>query len=259
MDALILAAGLGSRIRDVEACKPLTRVRGLSLLEIAVRQLAAAGASRVVVATGYRADLVEAALPGIAQRSGIAVEACRVGDYRKPNGYSVLAGSADFRGSFLLVMADHVLSSGVLRRLVEAGLPENGVVLAIDRDLQSPLVDPDDATWVATDERASIVRIGKDIDPYDAVDCGAFLVSPGLPRAIAAAIGDGKPGSLSDGMQRLADAGRAMTVDVTEEWWLDVDDARALDLAREQAPLALPDLFGEAEGGPVLELTGSRA
>lgn len=236
MDALILAAGFGSRLQGSEPSKPLARIGGRTLLEIAVVQLARAGATRVVVATGYRAEEIEAALPGIAARTRIPVEARRVADCRQSNGHSVLAGAADFDGPFLLVMADHLLSDGVFEALAAAPSPENGVMLAVDRRIDHPLLDAEDATWVATGDRNRITRIGKTIDPFDAVDCGAFLATPGLLDAIRAAIAAGKAGSLSEGMQQLADAGRAFVADIGNAWWLDVDDERSLTLARALAP-----------------------
>ena len=249
MDALILAAGFGSRLREVEPCKPLTQIGNMSLLEIGVRQLAAVGVKRCVVATGHCAEQIEAALPAIAGRTGIDVEARRVDDHRQPNGYSVMAGAKRLGEQFLLVMADHVFATPVLERLLEASVPENGVVLATDRRIASPLVDPDDATWVATDGEGNIVRIGKEISDYDRVDCGAFVATPALPQAIRAAIGEGASGSLSDGMQRLASVGLARAADIGEGWWLDVDDARALDLARKQAPAHIGYVAGARSDG----------
>ena len=61
------------------------------------------------------------------------------------------------------------------------------VLIAIDRRLDNPLIDPDDATWVKLDEAGFIRAIGKTIAAYDAVDCGAFLATPELAAAIAAA------------------------------------------------------------------------
>mgnify|MGYP000446849816 CR=1 FL=1 len=63
-------------------------------------------------------------------------------------------------------------------------------------------------------------------------------------EAIRAAIAEGKAGSLSEGMQKLADAGRAATMDIGAAWWLDVDDPRAFDLAEAQAPAQLPEIYG---------------
>ncbi|WP_284126133.1 phosphocholine cytidylyltransferase family protein [Parerythrobacter aestuarii] len=243
MDALILAAGLGSRLRRVEPCKPLTQLHGLSLLEIGVRQLASVGVKRVVVATGYHAEEIEAELPAIARRSGIAVEARRVADHGRPNGYSVIAGAADFKGEFLLQMADHVFARSILAKMMAAGPVEDRALLAIDRRLTSPLIDPDDATWVATRIDGTIDRIGKHLTTYDAVDCGVFRASQALPEAIQSAIHDGMPGSLSDGMQRLADRGQAASVDIGEAWWIDIDDPPMLEMATSQVRAELPEIF----------------
>lgn len=247
MDAVIIAAGYGSRLRDLSESKPLTPVAGIPLIELGVLQARAAGVERVTVVTGHEADRVEDFLVGLASRTGVEVHAQRVADWSQPNGFSVIAGAnrvASLGGSdFLLMMADHIFSAEILVRLAQVGGADRGVTLAIDRQVDSPLVDPDDATWVETDSRGRIRAIGKHIATYDAVDCGAFLATPELPEAIAEAIAAGRPGSLSDGMQRLADAGRAATMEVAGAWWLDVDDARAHAIAEAEAPAHLALLY----------------
>jgi 1L-myo-inositol 1-phosphate cytidylyltransferase len=244
MEALIIAAGFGSRLRDISESKPLTPVAGIPLLELGIRQSAAAGASRIVVVTGHEADVVEAALPTLATRAGVPVVARRVDDWSKPNGFSVMAGAAAIDGDYLLMMADHIFSGTILSRLARQGAADRGVTLAIDRRVTSPLIDPDDATWVKFGAGEFIRAIGKTIPEYDAVDCGAFLATAELAAAIAAAISGGKSGSLSDGMQVLADAGRAATMDVGKAWWMDVDDPRAHELAEREAPANLPEIYG---------------
>lgn len=243
MDALIIAAGFGSRLRDVSDSKPLTPIAGIPLLELGVRQAKAAGAARVVVVTGHEADRLEAALPALAARCGIAVEPRRVADWSKPNGWSVIAGAEAIEGDYLLMMSDHIFSAPILSRLARQGGADRGVTLAVDVRCDHPLIDPDDATWVERDEHGFIRAIGKTIAHYDAVDCGAFLATPELADAIRAAIAAGKAGSLSEGMQMLADAGRAATMEIEGAWWLDVDDPRAHALAEEQAPRELPEIF----------------
>ncbi len=244
MDALIIAAGFGSRLRELSDSKPLTLVAGITLLELGVRQAKAAGVTRVVVVTGHMADAIEAFLPELSARAGIDVVSARVDDWDLPNGYSVMAGAAQIAGDYLLMMSDHIFSAEILKKLARQGSADRGVTLAIDHRVESPLVDPDDATWVKLDKAARITAIGKTIASYDAVDCGAFLATPELASAIAAAIADGKSGSLSDGMQRLADSGRAATMDVGEAWWLDVDDPRAHAIAEVEAPAQLKEIYG---------------
>ena len=246
MDALIIAAGFGSRLRDISDSKPMTPVAGVPLLELGVRQAKAAGAQRVVVVTGHEAERLEAGLPALAQRAGIAVQAARVDDWSKPNGWSVIAGAERIAGNYLLMMSDHIFSASILGGLAQQAAPDRGVTLAVDCRIDDPLIDPDDATWVQRDERGFIRAIGKTIPVYDAVDCGAFLCTPELARAIRGAIAAGQAGSLSEGMQRLADMGRAATWEIGGAWWLDVDDPRAHALAEDQAPRELAEVYAAA-------------
>lgn len=231
--ALIIAAGYGSRLSALSDSKPLTPVAGVPLIEHGVRRLASVGIARVVVVTGHAGERLEAFLAGLAPRVGIAIESVRVDDWSLPNGWSVMAGAARIRGDYLLQMADHLFEAAILTRLMAQGAADRGVTLAIDRRLDNPLVDPDDATWVRTHRDGRIAAIGKTIAPYDAVDCGAFLATPELAAAIRAAIDEGAAGGLSEGMQRLADTGRAATMDIGEAWWIDVDDPHFHAIAEE--------------------------
>ncbi len=159
------------------------------------------------------------------------MEPARVADFTITNGHSVLAGAEHIRGDYLLMMADHLLSWRLLEMLARQGGTDRGVTLAIDRRIDDPLLDRNDATWVATDAAGRIRRIGKFLDKFDAVDCGAFLATPELAAAIRSAIASGLPGSLSDGMQILANTGRAATMPIGDEWWIDVDDPAARERA----------------------------
>lgn len=246
METLIIAAGYGSRLSGSFPSKPLAPVSGIPLIEIGIRQAMSAGSDGIVVVTGHEAQRLEAALAEISARLEIPVRCARVDDWSKPNGYSVMAGASLIEGEYLLMMADHILSTSILKNLAMAGNADRGVTLAIDRNVDSPLVDPDDATWVRCDNAGRIKAIGKQIEPYDAVDCGAFLATAELADAIRAAIRDGAAGSLSDGMQRLAEKKRAATLDIGDAWWIDVDDLHAHTLAEAQAPRHIKGVFSGA-------------
>ena len=225
MDCLIIAAGFGSRLRAVSPSKPLTPVAGVPLIERVIRAAAAGGATRFFVATGHEAARLEAFLDSLP----FAIAPVRVADWDLPNGHSVLAGAARIAGDYLLTMSDHLFDPAIVTRLVAA--PPAALTLAVDRDLVGPLLDMDDATKVETGEGGKIVLIGKTLPTFDAIDTGLFRATPALAEAIGAG-----GGSLSEGVQRLADEGRAATLDVTGLSWLDVDDPAAL--AKAEAMLA---------------------
>ena len=224
MQCLILAAGHGSRLRGVSESKPLTPVGGAPLIAHVIGAAMAVGATDFTIVTGHRAEQVESFLAGLAEELGIGIGFARLDDWDKPNGHSVLAGAARIAGDYLLLMSDHLFDPEVARRAM-AG--EGALTLAVDRDWRRESLDLDDATKVALDGDR-ITSIGKELATFDAVDTGVFHATPKLAEAIAAAVAEGKPGSLSDGVQRLADAGAARIADATGLMWLDVDDPAAL-------------------------------
>jgi choline kinase len=220
--AVILAAGAGSRLRDVAPVKPLVEVGGMSLIRHALAALAAAGVARATIVVGHEGEAVAAS----ARAGAIPVDIVTNPDWATaPNGVSVLAAAADVMPGTLLMMADHLVSPVLVSALVAGA--RTPLALAIDRRLGHPWVDEADVTRVRTRQRA-IAAIGKGLSVYDAYDCGVFVVGPELVGALRALPAPG----LSDGVQRLADAGLAATVDIGDAPWLDVDDARALEIAR---------------------------
>lgn len=220
MQAIILAAGMGTRLRSVSPSKPLTMVAGRPLIVRILDNLAAAGVTRPLVITGYRGDEV-AAIVGAA-----GAETLHNPDWDQPNGVSVLAAAGRLETQSLLLMADHLANPGVYRTVASAGTPDAGLVLGIDRRLGHPWADESDVTRVST-RNGRITAIGKQICTYDAHDCGVFLITAEL---IAALTPLPTPG-VSDGVRALAAKGRALTVDVSAHDWIDIDDPRALAMA----------------------------
>ena len=225
MKAIVLAAGLGSRL--AAPSKPLARVAGVPLIAHVVGAAAAGGVTDFTIVTGHAAAPLEAFLAGLAPRLGVTITPVRTGDWTRPNGWSVLTGAARIGGDYLLMMSDHLFDPAIARALIGRG-GGSDLVLAVDRVIGRPGLDLDDATRVKLDAAGRIVAIGKALAEYDAVDTGLFRAGPALAGAIREAIDAGGAGSLSEGVQRLADQGRADTLDVTGRFWLDVDDPPAL-------------------------------
>ncbi len=245
MKCLILAAGHGSRLRSLSDSKPLTPICGVPLIEHVITCAAAAGADDFTVVTGHQAGRVEAFLATLPPRLGVRVRWTRMPHWDQPNGFSVLAGAAAIEEHYLLLMSDHLFDPAIARRLLQAG-SGGGVRLAIDRDLSSPQLDLDDATKVEVGPAGQIVRIGKTLERYDAVDTGLFLATPALAAAIRTDIDAGGGGSLSEGVQRLADERLARTMEIGGGRWLDVDDPRSLGLAETMIGPAAPGLRDNA-------------
>jgi choline kinase len=238
--AVVLAAGQGTRLRDIAPSKPLAPVLGVALIERVIDATARAGISEFVVVTGYEAEPLEAFLADLSLRRGMTIRTVRNPDWRLANGLSVVAAEPLLDGPFVILMSDHLFDAEIVAGLVAHCADRPGLTLAVDRRLANPLVDLDDVTRVETDGRGAIVRIGKHIAPFDAFDTGVFVAPPSLVSAIRADVAAGGAGSLSAGVQQLAAAGQAFTYDIGDRFWLDVDDAIAFGHAeREEARSAL--------------------
>ena len=238
MDCLIIAAGEGSRLRSLAESKPLAEVAGRPMIEHVMTAAAQGGATAFTIVTGYRAEPLEAWLAAFAESSGFRIRTVRNPEWKRPNGISVLAAAEALQGEFLLTMSDHLFEPAIVSGLLEAGAAP--LRLAIDRNGDSPLIDLDDATKVKTDAGGRIERIGKTLAEWDAIDTGLFRAGPELISAIRESVKRGGQGSLSEGVQQLADSGRAFTLDATGLWWMDVDDPRAHALAEEELRLKAP-------------------
>jgi 1L-myo-inositol 1-phosphate cytidylyltransferase len=222
--AVVLAAGLGSRLRDAALYKPLCPVAGSPLIDHAITRLAAAGIRRALVVLGYGAGPIAAHLE--AGGWPLVVETVETPDYHAPNGVSALAAAPLLDGqAALLVMCDHIVDPALYALVARAGAGD-GLRLGVDRRLEHPWVDPQDVTCVQTRDDA-IVAIGKGLESYDCHDTGVFAAGPRLYEALASLANP----SLTEGVRRLAAEGRARVVECGDLDWIDVDDAKALEAA----------------------------
>jgi choline kinase len=227
MKCLIIAAGQGTRLRALAPSKPLARVGGVPLIEHVAASAAEAGVTGFVVVTGYEAEPLESFLAELAGRIGLAIETVRNGEWDRPNGLSVLVATGRLDSEFILLMSDHLFDPAILRAMIAADRGEAALTLAADFNIDDPRLDLDDATKIELGENGRIARIGKTLPRYDAIDTGIFIATPALFDSLRSSLAAGGTGSLSEGVQALADAGRAFAWDCGGRWWLDVDDEAA--------------------------------
>lgn len=224
-EAVIVAAGLGSRIQGIGGgevvLKPLCEVGGKPLLRWVMEKCGRSGIETVHLVTGFEADrLVEAV-----RQWDVGVEVCPAynPDFRLSNGISLLCGARQAKGDFALLMSDHLFQDSTLEAMLRCGLAGDMAVLGVDHKV-AEVFDLDDATRVLA-EGDRIVNIGKNIEPYNCVDTGMFLLARDATVAgLEAAVATRGDASISDAMKGFIRAGKLRAHDIGAALWQDVDD-----------------------------------
>ncbi|HEY8534529.1 MAG TPA: phosphocholine cytidylyltransferase family protein [Micromonospora sp.] len=240
MIGLVLAAGAGRRLRPYtdHLPKALVPVDGeTTILDIALRNLAAVGLTDVTIVVGYAAQAVEDRKRALEQRHGVKLTLVYNDKAEEwNNAYSLWLAREHFAEGALLVNGDTVHPVSVEQTLLAQRGP--GVLLAIDN--VKKLADEEMKT--VFDASGQLVRITKQMDPAEAFGeyIGATLIEPhaaeGLAEALEATWRRDPSLYYEDGYQEYADRGgevRAATIgDVP---WVEVDNLEDLERAREIA------------------------
>jgi CDP-L-myo-inositol myo-inositolphosphotransferase len=243
---LIIAAGQGTRLKSKGDIKPLVPLLGVPLIERVIRSAIEGGADEFYVVTGYEGEQVTCFLQQLAKRLNVAVTFIQNNDWQKENGFSVLKARDVMEEPFLLLMADHLFDSAIIRSLREQSLNEGEVLLAVDTDKNNPLINMEDATRVHIQD-GYILNIGKTIDDFNGFDTGFFLCTPAIFEALERACKIHNDTSLSAAIRVLAENKHAKSVQ-TKGFWIDVDDEKAF----QKAEKTLLDLLqGKNNDGPV--------
>ncbi len=249
MRAVLLAAGDGGRLGPHTDLRPkaLVPVAGRPIVQYTLEALTAAGVDETIVVTGYRERQLLAALRESTEAPRLRFVSNP--EFRGGASLSLRAARAAVQHErFLLVMADHLLSVELLRRLVAAAAG-GGTFVGADFDAATFAAvshhDHDESTRLrvaSVDGRAgarAVTAIGKHLAPYDALDTGAFVLGPEVWEAV-----DGVPEDceLSAVFSALAARCMLFAADVSGTFWFDVDTESDL--------LAAEDLVrGRAERG----------
>jgi NDP-sugar pyrophosphorylase family protein len=204
MDAVVMAAGEGSRLRPLTERwpKPVLPIDGRPVIATLLRELAAAGLSRTFVVTGHLAEQVEE-LVGDGTAFGLDVRFVRQPGVLGSADTVQRALAAGARPPLLVVGADTLFRPGDVKRFVDAAA---GAAGASAFRLDPPPSPPHRFAMRVVDGRVERVL---DRDPANP-KAGAplWLLGPELVPFLEGL--SGPPYELADALQRAIDAGVAV-------------------------------------------------
>jgi choline kinase len=194
-------------------------VGGAPLIAHALAHARASGCLEAVIVVGHQGARVRSAVDAMAP--GLTVRFITIPDAAEPNGTSLLAAAPVAASRFFLQMVDHVFSSTVLPKLVHSPLRPHECGRVLVDCMPGASLDIEDATKVRlVGDR--VVAIGKNLQPWDAIDAGCFVLTPAVFDAVRE-VSDPARRTVSSAMRKLAAHGALGAVDVWEVEWADVD------------------------------------
>lgn len=233
--AVILAAGVGSRLRPITLDRPkcLVPLGDETILARMVRLLADAGVGDLVVSTGYAAAMVEAALRGAPMR----VRLVHNPDYETTQNAVSLRRALDVAppGPVIKLDGDLVFPAALLSRALSDG---DSCVLVDDR------APPRDEAMKVMCEGAFAARFGKGLDPArcrgESIGVERFTAADraALEGVLRAAHDAGETDRYYEDLydRAIARGASLRCVSVADLPWTEVDDHD--DLARARAMIA---------------------
>lgn len=225
MKAVIIAAGMGSRIKDQTDGSPKTLLpfKDVTILSTILNNIAQAGISEFIIIVGYMSEQIINYLSKN-ENFGFQITIVNNNEWMKGNGISVLAAeNCVGEGQFLLSMSDHIVSISALKKI--ADFVSNKNLLLVDPDIQNNF-DIDDATKVEVNG-INIINIGKDISNYNNLDCGIFRLNKSFFSAMRKQLKNNNE-SISAAINELIKKRDIQAVQINnEDYWFDIDTSEA--------------------------------
>lgn len=160
MKAIVLAAGVGSRVRPLtdHAPKSLLKVGDKTILERMISNIEAVGIKDILIITGYLEEQIKEFIQE--KFSHLNISFLKNDKYSSTNtGYSLMMAKNFIKGDdFVKFDADVVFEKEVLRRLINN---PNLTCLSIDKNIH---LDKEEVK-VICDKDSKVVKVGKKLDP----------------------------------------------------------------------------------------------
>ena len=215
MEAIILAAGLGTRLRPLTENfpKPLLKVAGRELLYRHLHLLSEGPIEHFIIVINPQHEAFYREF--LAKHPRFSCTLVKNPHPERGNGYSFFLAKDHVSGPFVLTMGDHVYEKDFVREAL--GL--NGLVI----DREGRFIDPQEATK-ALCQGGRVVSLGKDLSSYTGFDTGFFILEPGVFSTAEKLLREKQKVNLSEIMEKA----QIPCSELSGRFWMDVDTPQDL-------------------------------
>lgn len=254
-EAVILAAGLGTRLRGVSEGLPkfLVKILDKPLVTYPLRTLYLVGIKRfaIVIPKGWYNEL-----NNIVSSLGLDIDVCIVenSSIERENGYSLLISNECVKSKyFILSMSDHLYTPDIPLTLLKFHEYTYDVDIIVGADSNPKYIDINEATKIYASNTGRVIKVGKGISRFNYVDIGVFIMSSKVYDVIQELVLEHKVIKLADVVNEAVIKGlNVFIADVNGATWTEVDTPRDLNEliygTRREVLNSLIKLFGELHG-----------
>jgi NDP-sugar pyrophosphorylase family protein len=231
MQALVMAGGLGSRLRPLtdQVPKPLLPIGGRPILELILRQLRASGVEEVYISLGYKAELIRSYV-GDGHRVGLRV---RYVDEPTPLGTAGALGyvKRDVHGP-LLVMNGDILTKLDFRAFYQGHVDSAmTITLGVREDrYQIPF-------GLVETENGLVAKIREKPTQEYLVSAGIYVMSPEAIDSVSPGVRLDVPDLIND----VVRGGGRVRYHVIRDKWIDIGAMEDFHRANEERQDWLPE------------------
>lgn len=239
MQAVILAAGMGKRLKDLtqDATKCMVRVNGVTMIERMLTILDKKGLSRIVIVVGYEGQKLIDYVSTLGIRT--PVEYVNNDIYYKTNNiYSLyLAREVLLAGDTLLLESDLVFEEAVIDRILEEEYPSLALVAKFESWMDGTVVKLDEKDNILNFISKKDFRFEEIPDYYKTVNIYKFSRTfsrthyvPFL-EAYSKALGNNEYYEQVLKIITLLERPEIKALRLSDETWYEIDDVQDLDIA----------------------------
>ncbi len=231
MQVVLLAAGLGSRLKELTRSIPKTLLglKGHAIIDYIFASIDLEEVEEVIVVGGFEFETLSRHVQEHATRP---LKLVKNEDYKKGSILTVKAALPHVKSGFLLMNADHVHPKEMIRQLVAC---DGQITAACDRDRNLT----DDDMKVKLNDDGGVLLMDKKLTKWD---CGYI----GMTRVPTSAVDTyrewadrtleihGESANVEKILQTMADHGvHAGICDLSGHGWIEVDNQTDLDAAHD--------------------------
>jgi len=227
MNALILAAGDGTRLRPFTEDKPkvMINIWNVPVLERLLYSLKEAGIKKAVIVVGYKSEIIINYFGN--QWRGIEIVYKKVDHYEDGILCSAVMGEGAINERFVFVCGDTILEPETIKRAI--GMQGDLVV-----GVRNERIDESVGALVGEDNRISNIGMQKEMKEWNRIVTGIAICEPSFLKGIRSCVDRGDLDRPS-AMQWVIDQGYDVRAfDMTEDPWWEMDNHEDLDMASKE-------------------------